>query len=331
MALFQFPVKGDHDTKRVLNVSGGVALLFALLSSKPLLEALLSRDGHIEYPNDLYIYGTQLTFALGAATLLIAARFWSAIASRFVVLTAHGRALRVFALLVIFELLLVCCFLLTANSPERGFLHHFFHLGHEWNLPTYFSAAQLLLASALTLSCARASASSWSRWVLLCSYAILVYLATDEVLQLHESWGSAGVRLFQLLMPDATYTYTKHGAAWTFVAMCVAIPVGGLLFYGYWRVLENQRLLLAPLTLAGLLYLFAAVGLEDIGATKNLAGGSIDYFLVLEEWLEMLGVSIAVYVFVRLRVGMAATRPLCEYRLRVAPVERMAAASVRGE
>lgn len=290
--------------QRVLTLSGAGALLLAPVLSKPILEILFSRDGYIEYPNDLYIYSTQLTLALGAAALIVVARYWSDIDSRLGALTSHGLAVRIFLLLAAVEFALVCGFLLTASGPRQGLARHFFHLGQEWNLPTYFSATQLVLASALTVSCARASASSWSRAVLLASSAILIYLATDEVLQLHERWGSEGVRLFNLLLPESKYSYAQHGAAWTFAAMCVALPVSALFVFGYWRVLESQRFLLALLALSGSLYLIAAAGLENVSALTGGTSGPVNYVMLIEEWLEMFSVSIAVYVFVRLRASM---------------------------
>jgi hypothetical protein len=297
--------RAPTSVSRMLGALATIALVLSLITSKPLLESLFSKDGSIEYPNDLYVYSIQIVLSLAAlgltATALLArSRYGRAVMYRFHAASDHGRGLYICSLLVAAEFLLLCGHFLTATRPKEGLAYHLFHLGHEWNLPTFFSVGQLILAAALAYSCAKSWSGLWNRVVLLLTSVVLAYLAIDELLQLHEHWGAAGRHLFQFLMHDTTYVYGQHGALWTYIGLAVALPMSASFAFGYWRMLKNQRILFVPLAFAGSLYILGAAGFENINAITEDSRG-IDPLLVAEEWLEMFGATVAVYFFLRLR------------------------------
>lgn len=159
-------------------------------------------------------------------------------------------------------------------------------LSEEQNLPTFYSAVLLLfasLASALLAGASRAKRWEAVAWWGLC--AGFFYIAVDEVLQFHETWGA-----------NIHTTGVLH-FSWV-------IPAAGLL--AVLAVLYAPFLLRMParernwLILAGVVYVTGAVGLElPLGVwTEEKGDKTLGYALIdwVEETLEMTG--IVLYLFV---------------------------------
>lgn len=152
-------------------------------------------------------------------------------------------------------------------------------LSYEQNVPTYHTALLLLLAAALSaLLAARARESRRDRlaWWGLC--AGFFYIAVDEVLSFHESWG-APFRLGGVL----------H-FGWVIPAGCI-LAVLATLYARFLRALPRGVRL--RLLLAGGVYVFGAVVMElplgwwtEKEGTKNLGYALIDW---VEETMEMAG------------------------------------------
>jgi hypothetical protein len=159
-------------------------------------------------------------------------------------------------------------------------------LSYEQNVPTYWTAMLLLAAAAASALLAahdrRASGRDALAWWGLC--AGFFYISVDEVLELHEQWGSA------LRLGGALHF------GWVIPAGIIVLLVGIL----YTRFLRRSPPRLRNrLLLAGAVYVLGAVVMElplgywtEKEGQKNLGYALIDW---VEETLEMTG--IVLYLF----------------------------------
>ncbi len=172
-------------------------------------------------------------------------------------------------------------------------------LNGEQNLPTYFSAMQLALASSILFLIAlrrRAERARDARpWLVLAiGFALM---SMDEIVSLHEmlvnvsrrAFGIEGVSLFHF--------------AWVIPALFL-VAVLGLYFIGFLRRLpaRTRRLFI----LSGAMFVGGAVGLEMLGGLYHSTHPALpklgtdsrfayDIFTVVEEGLELLGVTVFVF------------------------------------
>ncbi|MGL4279773.1 MAG: hypothetical protein ACRCS0_05360 [Albidovulum sp.] len=165
----------------------------------------------------------------------------------------------------------------------------YFMLQYEKAFSTWFSV--LLIASNIFLLALNAMAArQWQKgsalpWLMLA--AVCAFLSMDEMLELHERFGSAiAVRLgFGGVM----------SYPWVVVGLLFAASVG-LSFLGFLRRLPRRATRL--IVLAGILYVAGAVGMEVIeGITLTFKGRDTLYYLevLVEECLEMFAMSLFGY------------------------------------
>jgi hypothetical protein len=175
-----------------------------------------------------------------------------------------------------------------------GRLYHWFALGAEGGIPTWFSAALLLVATA-TLAVAALDARDAGRpfvghWLGLA--AVFVLLSVDEVAQIHEGLGGE-IR-----------EHVELPSALTAAGVIPGLVLAGVVAVLYGRFLLRQgRELCLGLLLAGALYVGGAAGVEAVAQARNAEHhlGRLTFFLLdtLEENLEMLGVVLLVAVVTR--------------------------------
>jgi enamine deaminase RidA (YjgF/YER057c/UK114 family) len=189
-----------------------------------------------------------------------------------------------------------------------------FDTHEEGNLPTWFSGAMLLAAAGLFLLIAAARRAAGEartgRWTFL--GAVFVYLAADEVGQIHEHT----VKPLKHSISDLT---GFGGSAARAIAVAVIVVVLLAFAAAYWPWLRAQpRRLSRLIVLAGVLYVTGALGLEVVGRVYEVAGGGrTDLFdgvlSTVEEVLEMIGVAILVYALLEriagVRVELAGDEP----------------------
>lgn len=164
---------------------------------------------------------------------------------------------------------------------QSGFVP-LFSLSYEGNVPTFYSAAILSIASLLLMlaaSCAKKAGTGFvPHWrVLALGFA---YIAVDEVFSIHEMTGFlhlSGVLYFSWVVPAA-----------------VVVLVVGLSYVRFLRHLP-RRTCIRFLT-AGAIYVGGAVVMElplgyftEKHGSHNLGYGLID---AVEESLEMLGINL---------------------------------------
>jgi hypothetical protein len=208
--------------------------------------------------------------------------------------------------LVTIEICLAAGFWFTQGRgvDQLGYLRSLFYLGGERNLPALFSALQLVLAGVLAYQCGRAragaSAARWTWWI---SSAVCLYLGFDEFFMLHERVGDWATASGWFGAPGRNVISFGHWQVytWTVVFTPIAAMLGPALAIKFRRMLPIRTF--GILVLSGLAFLWGAIGMEDIQsheiATGLIERGSLpaQFFMFVEEMLEMFGASLAVYVF----------------------------------
>jgi hypothetical protein len=196
----------------------------------------------------------------------------------------------VVALLVIAN---VTSYVLRNIRWELLFQRYFvaFNLDREHNIPTYFSALQMLLAAGLlgliAASKFRARARFTRSWAVLA--IIFVYLAIDEVMTLHE-------RLAEPIGEAVQVSPLLNFFPW----LIVAIPLVLVFAAVYTRfLLHLPRKTLLLVALAGIMYVFGAIGFELVGGwyTLNFGVSKQMRFIIytVEESFEMLAIVVFIY------------------------------------
>lgn len=183
------------------------------------------------------------------------------------------------------------------GSPLRGL----FSMGGEWKLPALFATAQLLLAAALAAGCWRQR----QQGIWLLAAAVCGWMGADELLSLHEAVGHA-------LRDSGWLAIGAHGTvalgplqvyAWTLVFGPLALTVGALLLRGFLRVLPPGDV--ALLALGAVVFVAGAIGFETrqshgLAAGRHARASDVTALNVMaEETLELLGVTLVVYVLAK--------------------------------
>ncbi len=91
------------------------------------------------------------------------------------------------------------------------------------------------------------------------------------------------------------------GYAWTIVMGVVVVSVGIPFLYYFLKIFTAYRYLLYVLILAGVVFVLGAIGMENFQVYIKSYGVGVNrfYILMLEEFFEMVGVSLAIFVFIR--------------------------------
>ena len=177
---------------------------------------------------------------------------------------------------------------LAGPSKLLTHLNRLFYADLEANFPTFFSGALLLISTALLSLIASIKRRDiyFPHWCFLA--AIFVFLAVDELTQLHESIINASRHLF-------------HASGYLYYAW--VIPYGTFSFIVF--VLYVRFLLHLParsgwlFILAGACYVGGAIGFEMLDAAHQEAIGEVDFvetiLVNIEELLEMSGVIVFIY------------------------------------
>lgn len=186
------------------------------------------------------------------------------------------------------------------HDYQWGFVRQF-NLDEEMNLPSWYSASALLVASLLLVMIGMVKyglRDLYARhWLVLA--AIFLYLSADEAAGLHE-------------MSEA-FTKQLHFSGffyypWVVGGALVVLIIG----LSYWRFLFHlPRRTKTLVIVAGLLYVGGALGVESICARLDEQYGfkNMTYSIVagIEELCEMAGIIIFVYALMRYAATMADT------------------------
>ena len=163
----------------------------------------------------------------------------------------------------------------------------------EANLPTYFSSLVLLtngILLALIGSNYRNKGQKFWHWLGLS--AIFIFLALDEMIQIHE----------QLRYPMEALLNTSgvFYFAW-FIPYIIVTAIIGIAYFKFMMRLPKHILKL--FILAGVLFISGAVGMEMLGGMHSEKYGeqNLTYYIMysIEETLEMSGAIVFLYALLR--------------------------------
>jgi len=294
--------------------------------------ALLPADNPwLAWPHNLHAWFVEALALLGAIGLW-AVHHWSVPLERWWREAGPGhRAEALVLVLLLIQAVLIPAYWLTRNHgvESLGWLRAAFYPGAELSIPALFATAQLLLAAAFAWRCWQISrALAWLIAAMACAY-----MGLDELLMIHERVGQLLLDVGWVGNGDKASFQIGDWRSFLWILFFVPIAVG----LGLWLLAAFRRILTGPevalLVCAAALFLTGAVLFETVQATG--AAYRADWWesnagqlnLLLEEWLETLGVTVAIYVFSRSWWRYAsAFEPHAEQ-----PLPRQRAGSMRGQ
>lgn len=195
--------------------------------------------------------------------------------------------LKIFKIFLLFFVILLILNLSVITALDNtSLIYKIFNFNTEKNLPTLYSALNLLLSSLLLMIISRSKKNnkkSYISWSIL-SF-IFFFLALDEGVTIHER------------LNDIVRNYLE-GAGTLYSLWMLPYTILVLLFVAaylrFWMSLPDQYRKL--FLISGILYVGGALGINMVGGAYGVLNGSdtIIYNLLttLEESLEMLGVII---------------------------------------
>jgi hypothetical protein len=191
---------------------------------------------------------------------------------------------KVFLGLISAELILIALF----GLGGFGLRHDFFHLGREKNLPTWFSSIQLFFVAYFAIIIANKESFIEGQGGIIPNrlfwYVIAVgftFLSLDEFVEIHE-------------------LITRRGRTpyWVLVYIPIAFLVA---CYSYYEAVQRRRIYPQLPYYFGVSFFVMGVGAFGAEWAGNYMPNKIFYgiSLVVEEFCEMLGVSLLIYVILR--------------------------------
>ncbi len=165
-------------------------------------------------------------------------------------------------------------------------IRYFFDVDRECNIPAWFSAGLWLvlgLTVFLVMLHTRRYRIGWS------IFALVAFVASiDEYARLHERLERFGKKMAAFLQVDGFLHW-----GWVIPGMIIVIAVAAVLIPLVIRLPHSVR---NGILLAGFLFVLGAVGFETIGGLSRKHDMPILYIVTqhIEEWLEMVGVTLAV-------------------------------------
>ena len=287
---------------------GWALIVAAFFLNVRVVEVFFVPDSVLEWPNTFYVVLFQIVLGITGVIFLAIHTKHSAIKSYFSQTETKTLALHAFFFLLSINILLQVLFILTVNHPgdsDLGLLHRLFHLSREKNVPSTYSALQLILAGIAALYCMkmeskRKDSLKQLKYVWLCVAIVLFYMGVDEYFSFHEDAELLLVKI-NLISSDYDNELGGFGYAWTIVGGFFVVVIGVPFLFFFAMIFSNYRYLLYLLVLSGGIFVLGAIGMENFQVYIKAHSVSLDskHILMLEEFFEMLGVSLAIFVFVR--------------------------------
>ncbi len=248
----------------------GLALVFsAIFLNVWVVELLFVPDSVVEWPNTFYLYIFQIFLILSGIFFLLVFKNRNAVEAYFLETDKTKIALHAFFLLLFLDLMLQLAFMiLYGKRADLGLLYRLFHLDREYNVPSTFSALQLMLAGVAAIYCMkiedkRDEPVKFFKYVWLSVAMVLFLMGIDEYFSFHEDAELLLVNL-NLMSSDYDNELGGFGYAWTIVMGVVVVSVGIPFLYYFLKIFTAYRYLLYVLILAGVVFVLGAIGMENI-------------------------------------------------------------------
>ena len=207
--------------------------------------------------------------------------------------TLHPKRVTSFLLKVIGFLALagfVSGFLLhVLGMPSLFGLVPLFDLNEEFNFPSFYSGFAIWFSAFLLRSIyvyeKKSGAKKAHYWNAL--FFVFLFLGLDEIFIIHEKFAR-----FEPYLRDVIHIHNAN-RYWV-IPYAVLMLAAGIYFLPFYLRLQKATRL--RFTVAGLVYIFAAFGLEIISSVVagmvNLSFMAIDLFEGVEEIIEMVGIAL---------------------------------------
>lgn len=301
----------DHSAWRWLLAAALVAvaaLHVAALGSLPEFHGRL--PWRIDWPHTLHLWIVELVAVLVALASLIGSAIGARVRKWLSQQTPVRRAFALGALLLSVETALAGGYWLTwpHGIESLGWLRAIFYLGGEFTPAAFFSTFQFWLCA-------------WFAWKLFVStsqrpwllgVALCAYLGLDELISIHELVGRAGYDRSEInSLLDGLGSMGIPLYSWQIIFFPIASGVGLVCIRCFAGLVSSREL--GMLVLAGVVFLTGALGFEVIEARAAKldpvwwAGPGGHLNLLIEETLEMVGVTIAVAVLAQRHGRLAGT------------------------
>ncbi len=292
-----------------VHMAAYVGLFLSLVFNVWSVEKFLAGDGELEWPHTLHVYLVQVFMLIISLLGLFLVSKRNKIEAWLFAINPRVQSYVLLAVLVFIELCLAMAFWLTKDHPgfsDLGYLFMLFNFNQEFNVPTLFSVAQIWLGAGLALLCAYRSkkyAGGKFATVLTWGFAsfVLLVMGFDELLSIHENAGQV-LQKIGLTGTNGGNPIQEFGYAWTLVALPLALFLSIFFILSFWKIFSRSLGDLGWLVLAGVTFITGAVFVENLQVYLQMNHDLIkgpSVYLLIEEILEMFGVSLAVMVFFR--------------------------------
>lgn len=294
-------------------LSGFALLVLHGLQFSALVPTLAGSRWVMEWPHTLHLWMLESLAWLTLFITLMGICRGSAWQRNWSRKSANGRTGLLVAALVSVEVLFMVGFWLTwpHGVDELGWLRAFFFLGAEWRPAALFSAAQLWLAALLCWKCLQFEGHR--AWLM--AAGLCLYLGLDEWFSLHEALGHwAGQTAWVRGMRNATGSPVSGFYTWQLVFLPAVALVGAWLLVAFRRITTSPEL--AVLCAGVMVFLGGALGVESVESHSLAADPGwwqtrrAHVVLLIEEGMEMLGVTAVVAVLARRHWARTAPKPV---------------------
>lgn len=186
-----------------------------------------------------------------------------------------------------------------------GQFYNFFNLDIEHNLPTIYQGIKLLLTTYILIEIWKVVSknkifSKIKRIIILLITFVFGFLAIDELAQIHEN--------FPLFLAEMNYglvnnyegffdqMFNFHSAEWVlfYIPIFLIFFAIMMIFIKNFSAILGKRIVYIAL---GILFMFIVPVIEILNTSGNYPAFVIDNLVILEEFLEMVGISLILYSF----------------------------------
>lgn len=214
------------------------------------------------------------------------------------------KATHLLAGLLFVDVIMQVLFVLTLNSDSEV-LSQLFHLDVEKNIPSLYSALQLFLVGLFAIDCMKIDKGKLYKliphgfaWFV--TSILIILMSIDEYFSFHEDFDQI---LFNIksIMPDIQL-FSKYAQPWTIIGGIIAISIAIPLTFTFAKIFINYKYLFFTIIAAGLIFVLGAIGFENLSVYMALNRPGLSHILLsLEEFCEMVSISLVAFVFMRYR------------------------------